>query len=99
MKQRQKATDENIAVVESKSERTADSEHARDQLLTSLVCNDLGWTDILPLGKERGRNDEGVVPNLQARTERLDEQFRSEDYPYQDGQPSVSPDAFVLADA
>jgi len=48
-KQRQKATDEKIAVIESNTERTANSEYARDQMLTSFISNDLGWIDILPL--------------------------------------------------
>jgi hypothetical protein len=99
LKQQQKATEEKIAVVDSQTERTADSEYARDQLLVSLECNDLGWIDILSLGKERGRKDEAVIRNLQVWTERLDEQSRSEDYPDQDRQPSVSPAAFILTDA
>jgi len=48
-KQRQKATDEKLPVIESNTEGTADSEYARDQMLTSFICNDLGWIDILPL--------------------------------------------------
>jgi len=63
-----------MAIVETQTESTAESEDARESLHSSFARDDLVGADFLFPRQERRRNDELVVLNLQVGTKRLDEQ-------------------------